>query len=390
MLTRRENILQTLRHEKHDRMPAFFIIDNFNFPSQMDIPIDMVEVTGFRDIDSFVELSTYLGLDVLLRIVPDHLVLGGKTPQTRIATRSLGEGKAEMLWSSPLGDLRAITQAVPEAGANYTIEYPIKQLKDYDIFRSFLETQTIRVNEENISLSRRYLERVGNEGIAYVVVPPTPIMDLNRNWAGLEKFIYHLTDAPDLIESVLEQMSEHYCRQFELIAASTPCEVLVQWDEANSLYLSPPLFERYGIPALQKYAEIAHRHKKIFVTHSCGKIDALMHLFVQSGVDAIDWVTPSPAGDVEPKRAQEMLRERVTMILTPLASVFRFGTVQNVRDHIHLLLDGLERNQNLIFGIPAPFGTPIENIKQALAVLIDEYDLPLNSSPKFGNILGRC
>ena len=98
-------------------------------------------------------------------------------------------------------------------------------------------------------------------------------------------------------------MADDYCRQYELIAASGPCRDGL-WDDANSLYISPRLFERYAVPVLRRYTEIAHRHGKILVNHTCGKIGAFLELYPATRPRA-GLGDPPPAGDVEPRRAQK-------------------------------------------------------------------------------------
>ena len=250
-----------------------------------------------------------------------------------------------------------------------------------------IASQVMALDEAALAETRRYLEVIGDEGIAYVVGPATPIMDLTRSWAGLERFIYDLADAPPLIEGVLEAMADDYCRQYELIAASSPCQVMVLWDDANSLYISPRLFERYAVPVLRRYAEIAHRHGKILVNHTCGKIGAFVELYPATGTDALDWVTPPPAGDVDPRRAQEAWGDRITMQLAVVPAVMRNGTPDQVAAHLHALLRPLDVRRNLVLMIPPPVGTPLANLRRAVEVLCEDYGVSLNCSPKYGSVL---
>ena len=67
------------------------------------------------------------------------------------------------------------------------------------VFLEVIAAQVMAVDEAALAESRRYLEVIGDEGMLRVG-PATPIMDLTRSWAGLERFIYDLRDARPVIE----------------------------------------------------------------------------------------------------------------------------------------------------------------------------------------------
>jgi uroporphyrinogen-III decarboxylase len=385
VLTRRDNFLKTLKHQSHERIPAFFVIDGFNLPQPLPEGLDLPAITGFSDIAGLVELSKYYGLDTLLRITPSVISTTISPHETR-----LGNGLTSQTWRTPKGDLQGITAQSAEANTVFTIEHPIRELEDYEKLYALFEQDELAVNYDNIAVSRKQLEMVGEEGIAYTVGPATPIMDLTRSWAGLDHFIYHLADAPGVVESVLERMAEQYYRQYELIAANSPCEVIVFWDDVNSLYLSPRMFQKYSLPVQRRFAEIAHRYGKLLVNHTCGKIAAYLGLFGETGVDAVDWVTPAPSGDVEPHQVQACWGERITMMLAVVPELMRNGSPDQVEAHLHDLLNGLDLQLNLVFMVPAPIGTPLANARRAVQVLCRDYGVPLNRSQPFGSIIDRA
>jgi uroporphyrinogen-III decarboxylase len=228
---------------------------------------------------------------------------------------------------------------------------------------------------------------IGDDGIAYACSWSTPIMDLARSWVGIEKLVYDLAEHPDVVEHAFEIIADHYCRQYEIIAANSPCEVIVFWDDANSLYLSRDMFERYSVPVLRRFSEIAHRHGKILVNHTCGKIDAFLNLYAQTAADAIDWLTPPPTGDTEPKRAQKVFGRKTAIMLAVIPEIMRNGSPDDVEKHLRSLLSDVDALNNFILMIPPPVSTPIENAKRIVEILVKEYDMPLNRSAKFGGIL---
>ena len=386
-MTRRENFLRALRRQPHDYLPAYFPIDNFNLPG--GLPRGLIapdRLAAYDNPEQIVEASRYLGLDAVVRITPS--VLTSPNPPV---VRDLGDGRQETVWQTPRGALRQMAETSQAGETRFIIEHPIREIQDYESLLALLESTMFEVSTTGVTESRRYLQTVRADGIAYAVGPATPIMDLIRTWVGLERFVYHLADEPGLVGTVLDAMAERAFQQYELIAEHTPCEVMVLWDDANSLSLSRKMFERYSLPVLRGYAEIAHRHGKLLVNHTCGKIDAFLDLYAQTGNDAIDWLTPPPTGDVEPRRAREVLGERMAIQMALLPAVLRYGSVQEVTAHAKGILSqgstaSSDGHGGFVLMAPTPNGTPAENVTAVVRVLADR-GFPLNRSQEYGCIV---
>ena len=112
MLTRRENFLRTLRRQAHDRMPAYLVIDGFNYADRLPAGVDIEHVCTFTDPAGIVELSRYFGLDTLMRITPSPVRIELATGRARTWTETSGEGETATCWETPRGRLRRIARAI--------------------------------------------------------------------------------------------------------------------------------------------------------------------------------------------------------------------------------------------------------------------------------------
>ncbi|HHT9147216.1 MAG TPA: uroporphyrinogen decarboxylase family protein, partial [Candidatus Wunengus sp. YC61] len=312
-MTRRENFLKTLRHEKHERMPACVTIDSFNYPDPMPDGLDVAKVVNFMDIGGMIDLLKYFGMDVLIRLIPDPVKLEYDAGVS-IKSETIENGNIISTWETPAGKLRSISEPSVVANTAFLTEYPIKRIEDYEVLKCFWKAQKYIPDPAGIDKCKQILKSIGDDGIAYTSFPSTPIMDITRKWTGIENFIYHMADEPEVIKSVLDMMTENYYVHFESIAKNTPCEVLVIWDDVNSLYISPRMFEEYCLPVLRRYSEIARNYGKVLVFHACGKINAFSDLLLKTNVDALDWLSPSPIGDIDPKILQALWKDRITMM----------------------------------------------------------------------------
>lgn len=379
MLTRRENFLHALRRQPHDRMPAYFVLDSFNYP--VGLPEELAKAAGaFTPIEMVVEAQKYTGLDVVVRITPSPVKM-------KYAPRmeQLENGNVSAVWTTPRGEMRSLIVPSVDSSSAFPVEHPIKELKDYDELMYLLETQEYSVDEAQIVEAQRHKDVLGDHGIAYANGPSTPIMDVARTWAGLQDFVFHMMEDPERIDRVLNRMAENYFVWMEMLAKHTPYDVIVIYDDCNTLYLSRNMFAQYSLPVLQRYSEICHKYGKIFVNHTCGRINAFLDMYAQTGNDSIDWLTPAPTGDVSPANAMKHFDGKMVPMLTPVPSVLRNESPESVVAHLRWMLDQVDTSK-VIMMVPPPLGSPIENAKAAGRLLIEDYGVPQNRSEQFGSM----
>jgi hypothetical protein len=374
LLTRRENLLAALSHAQAEHLAAFFVADNFNQP--WPLPARLRE-------DPFdLGIMRFLGGDVVDRLAFTSLVTREAPAVDYTETRS--DGRLQSTWQTAQGALTKIAQASPEGETTFVTEFPIKGLHDYAILCAMLEGTRLSVNEQAVQDAPARQSRVGDDGITYTVCPAAPIMDVTRQWTGLERCVYDLCDHPQVVEDLLERMHALNCAQYTLTAQHTPGRVIVCWDDMNSLYLSRAQARRYWLPAIRDYAEICHRYGKLFVVHTCGKLQGLLDLFPEASVDAIDWLTPPPTGDVGFAEAQRRCGERIAIMGAAEPGVLRFGSPDEVEAAVRRWLEGVNVRYNFVLMIPCPVGTPLANAARVAKVLARDYGFPLNRDPEQG------
>ena len=233
----------------------------------------------------------------------------------------------------------------------------LKRPEDWDAWAWVYEQHHYGADEAALAQCGHCLEVLGEDGVLYVVGPATPIMDAVRSWAGIENVVYGLCDFPERVEHLLTVAAERCCEQYEVICAHTPATLVVLWDDATTSLLSRALFERFSVPVLRRYAEIAHRHGKLLVNHTCGKIRGFADLYATAQQDALDWLAVPATGDMSLSLAQQMWQGQVTPMVTPDPSTVRHGAPEEVAAHLEGILQGADLT-NAVVLLPCPQGTP--------------------------------
>jgi uroporphyrinogen decarboxylase len=107
---------------------------------------------------------------------------------------------------------------------------------------------------------------------------------------GLERFMFAVYDAPDLVAAVLDNVGRTIYGVFELYCQMDAiCAIWLGDDlgSKNGLLVGPDLLGIHVFPWYKRYAELAHRNNRPFLLHSCGDIRAVMRDLVEEvGIDA--------------------------------------------------------------------------------------------------------
>lgn len=112
-------------------------------------------------------------------------------------------------------------------------------------------------------------------------------------------------------------------------------------------------------------------------------------LFLEAGIDALDWVAPFPIGDINVPELYEKWKHSITMMLSIPPDTLLNGTPEQVKQTIRHTLSGIQTMNRVVMMLPAPGGSPLENLAAAVSILVEEYGVPLNSSDQYGNLLNR-
>ena len=366
-MTTRENILRALTGGPHEFMPISVVIDNFNYPSGIPGDFNMPGILDFSDYNECIRLNKYLGGDMIYRLTPSAVKT--RCQNTSYRSERSGPGQLTDIWDTPHGQLKALREESHTAKTTYNAYFPIQSMDDYDALADIVMDYACELDSGNIKKAADIISAVGDNGVAFTSLPSSPIMDIMRTWAGVAGFIYHLADDPGRIEALLQLMEERCMEYAKLVVEHSPCKALVFWDDANSLYLSPDMFMKYSIPFMKRYAELAHAHDKILVCHTCGTIKAFSELFLETGVDAVDWVAPWPIGDIVPKELSRIWDGKLTMMLSMQPDILQNGTPEDCAAHAEKLLEGVDPLGRIIFMVTAPAGSPMENVKAAISRL---------------------
>ena len=135
----------------------------------------------------------------------------------------------------------------------------------------------------------------------------------------------------------------------------------------NSTFCSPETYARVWLPYYKKVNNWIHQNTgwKTF-KHSCGAVESLMDLFIESGFDIINPVQINASG-MDPRLLKRKYGDRIVFWGggVDTQGAFAFGTPQQVREQVKVQCDILNKNGGFVFNTihniqaNVPFGNVI-------------------------------
>jgi len=243
-----------------------------------------------------IEFTKMVGGDVLWRTSACRI----RNDALKVTQRG-GRGRVYVKYETSIGSLSEIRRRT-RFGAPRIEKYPVETAHDLKVLEHIMNHQVAEADYEGIL---RADEKVGDSGLVMIFQTPSPVQSLTQAWMGLAGFYSHLLRHRSDLEGLMALMHERNREAYELMAES-PAQIQCIVENTDVGLASPDTYQRYSLGHVKDYVDIVHRHGKTAMVHMCGKIDRLLPLIRQTGLDGIDCLTPSPTGDVDFRRAYEV------------------------------------------------------------------------------------
>lgn len=140
---------------------------------------------------------------------------------------------------------------------------------------------------ERINLAARRMAAKIPDGMKVMVIPGG-LFEWTTWLMGFVPFSYALADQPELVDAVIEKVSDLLQKVIHDIVQEPGVGGIFMgddWGYASGTIISPKFMRSNFIPQLQKMVNIAHQYDKLFLLHSCGKMYSLMNDLIEIGVD---------------------------------------------------------------------------------------------------------
>jgi len=121
------------------------------------------------------------------------------------------------------------------------------------------------------------------------------IFDLSVHGIGLKNYLLYIHRKPSFVEKVLRD-DANFCIELAKILIDEGAEVIgVYGDmgEKSGPFFSPATARKMIYPRMKEIGDTIHKRGALWMLHSCGNVAALVDIFIDAGIDALNPLQPT-------------------------------------------------------------------------------------------------
>ena len=233
----------------------------------------------------------------------------------------------------------------------------------------------------NADRSRGIVASLGGTALGDIALVPAVNLKDPRGIRGVEEWYISTLIREDFVKEIYSRQTdialENLKRFYDVIRNSIDVVFICGTDfgTQNSTFCSPETYERVWLPYYKKINDWIHRNTtwKTF-KHSCGAVESLMELFIQSEFDIINPVQINAAG-MDTALLKKKYGDRIVFWGggVDTQGAFAFGTPAQVKDQIKSQCEILNKNGGFVFNTVhnVQANVPFENVVAMFDTLRD-------------------
>lgn len=374
-MTSKERIKAVFANKLPDRVPWVPLIGRYYVASlpAMGYPIDMFAPASKavfpalkKDLNlAEIEAIRLTGADILYRHVMAYNLVSDRCSYFEHQEQH----RTRRGWNTPLGQISETVEM--HHGTEYISSYMIQTPEDLKAYTYVVASMHPEAQYADLIDFTTY---IGDDGLATMTGPVTPIQQLLQFTMGVEQTTFAIFDFPEKIAAYLKVQQE-LNKQIYSLLAKAPGEVVITYEDTSTTVLSPQWYGQYEAPHLNEYADLLNSAGKIPVAHMCGKIALLTDQLARDRYAAIDSMCPPTTGDIEPKEALLQTGKIIIGGLEPAALVRMSSqqTYEYVVEKLEQVREAKAFNRFMLSsGDSVAAMTPLENL-QAVTRAVLEY-----------------
>ena len=212
----------------------------------------------------------------------------------RVSTTSQGDSSV-CTWHTPAGELREEQTFLPQSCSTAITRYPVQSEDDLRALICLLDHRRLVPDcLEGYPARRALWARYA--GLPSIALPRSPLSAFLYEWAGVTAGIYLLMDYPDLVHEVLTLMEQQEAPILDAVCAAAP--PLVHFADNLSSDNLTSFYDAYMAAPHRKRLERLHAAGVRCAIHLDGTVKGLLPKLAANGFDAVEALTPQPAGDL--------------------------------------------------------------------------------------------
>lgn len=232
----------------------------------------------------------------------------------------------------------------------------------------YFKQSTKKAREKN----RGVIANIGGTAIGDIALVPGPFLKHPKGIRDIEEWYMSTAMRQDYLKSIFEYQTDIALENMEKVYKATGDRIDAiflcgtDFGTQQGTFCSKETYSNLYMPYYKKMNEWIHENTgwKTF-KHSCGAVESMMELFIESGFDIINPLQFSAKG-MDPEKIKSKYGDKLTFWGggVDTQKTLPFGTPEQVRDEVLKRCEILSRNGGFVFNAihNVQAKTPVENI----------------------------
>ena len=219
--------------------------------------------------------------------------------------------KTTRVFRTPVGELVEQSVFSPVSCCLACAKHFVETERDLDVLHFLLEHRHLEpANLDDYPQRRRMW--AAYDGLPCLGLPRSPLAALFCEWTGIQQGTYLIMDYPEKVGEVLAKMEEQERSVIEAVCESAPG--LVHFPDNLSSENLTSFYDRYMAQSHRARIERLHEAGVRCAVHLDGTVRGLLPKLIAAGFDAVEAITPKPAGDLEIEEIDELAGDSAVIL----------------------------------------------------------------------------
>lgn len=245
----------------------------------------------------------------------------------------------------------------------------LARIQTMDDFRSY---PWPNVNSYNFSGIEAACEKVADLAVCFGDASIPDIVNSVSRGRRMEQVLIDIVTEDEVGVAIIDARVSfyyEYCKR-ALDAGKGKIDILCLGEDCGTQrgrLFSAEVFEKFFVPRLKPFIDLAHEHGALAMMHSCGDTHEIMPTFIEMGLDILDAMQPEPAG-MKPEQIKKDYGDKLTFCgLISTQATLPHGTVDDVRAEVRHRKEVVGRGGGYILS-PAHCIQPDTTVDNVLAL----------------------
>jgi len=174
------------------------------------------------------------------------------------------------------------------------------------------------------------------------------IHNLSSNLRGFSQIMVDFVRNPKKVHNLIGKITEIYYEQIQILKEKCPkLDAMMFFDDLGtqtSPFIGPNFFRKFYFEPYKKIIDLTHDLGMDFILHSCGQIKELIPLFIELGIDVLEFDSPNMTGVENYKQYAEQ-QKMAFWLSSNIQSTYSIGTPKEIEEEVKYFVKEIGNNQ---------------------------------------------